>query len=215
MSTARAANTRELNTRARRGAPAVWRSIGKPFRVGSVALRCRRRGVRGFYATRAARNGSAGQLRPLDLRPVGWPTELAVGLAPVGRRYEDGASVSGSVDSPRGKAAIPSRLVPPFSRVRREIRPAESLRAGQVRGGGLLPESRGYERSAMYTTAMSDEGRALKPATTREIREPAYPPGAPLRSRQCSGNSGCSRNTRWSSVPEAATASHTRCSASS
>ena len=34
--------------------------------------------------------------------------------------------------------------------------------------------------------------------------------GAPLRARQCSGSSGCSRKTMWSSVPEAATPSHTR-----
>ena len=39
--------------------------------------------------------------------------------------------------------------------------------------------------------------------------------GRPLRGRQCSGSSGCSRKTMWSSVPEAATASQTRLSASS
>ena len=82
------------------------------------------------------------------------------------------------------------------------------------------PRTRGRRSSCGSARPASPSARGASSASPTPPRwptttSPATSAREPLQRasaarRQCSGSSGCSRKTMWSSVPEAATASHTR-----
>ena len=117
----------------------------------------------------------------------------------------------------------PGRRDPPVERADRGRGRRPAARAGRARAGASRsPRTRGRRCSCAWAPPASPSAHGASSASPTPPRWPTstsqatsaepggQPCGRPLRWRQCSGSSGCSRNTMWSSVPEAATASHTR-----